>query len=180
MTPAGEGAVGARPQQDLDIGLLHGVVVVDVDHRQLGAAFFPRARRGVITLTCVVHAVGTPDHDRGRRLRHLARVDAGDLAGAGGKAGARNGRADRRVEARIFLHIGEAVDAIAHHQTHGAGIVIGKTINITLNPDCPDILVDMRAFRQVILNIVGNAAKFTPQPRAPSPSPWIARHPACA
>lgn len=36
-------------------------------------------------------------------------------------------------------------------------------VSIAHNPDCPDILVDLRAFRQVILNIVGNAAKFTPQ-----------------
>ena len=27
---AGERAIGAGPQQDLDIGLLHGVVVVDI------------------------------------------------------------------------------------------------------------------------------------------------------
>jgi hypothetical protein len=55
---------------------------------------------------------------------HLARVDAGDLAGAGGKADARNRRTDGRIEARIFLHMGEAIDAVFHHQTHGAGIVI--------------------------------------------------------
>jgi two-component system cell cycle sensor histidine kinase PleC len=36
-------------------------------------------------------------------------------------------------------------------------------ISIEVPAGCADILVDVRAFRQVILNIVGNAAKFTPQ-----------------
>src|SRR5665213_3277854 len=78
---AGERAIGARPQDDLDVGLLHGVVVVD--------------------------------------------VDGGDLAGADGKANAGDVGADGRVEAGIFLHMREPVDAIAHHHAHGAGIVIG-------------------------------------------------------
>src|SRR5258708_26516982 len=53
------------------------------------------------------------------RSAHLTRIDAGDLAGAGGKPDAGDGRADRRVEARIFLHMRKAVDAVAHHETHG-------------------------------------------------------------
>src|SRR5258708_12397251 len=42
---AGKRAVGARPQDDLDVGLLPGVVVVDIDRRDLGAAFFAGAHR---------------------------------------------------------------------------------------------------------------------------------------
>ena len=30
-----------------------------------------------------------------------------------------------RVEARIFLHMGEPIDAVAHHEAHRAGVVIG-------------------------------------------------------
>ena len=41
---AGERAVGAGPQQDLDVGLLHGVVVVDIDRRDLRAALLAGAR----------------------------------------------------------------------------------------------------------------------------------------
>ena len=121
---AGEGAVGAGPQQDLDVGLLHGVVVVDVDRRDLGAAFLPRAHRMRHHIDLGVHGIGAPDHDQVGDA-HLARIDAGDLAGADGKTDAGDVGADGRVEARIFLHMRKAVDAVAHHQPHGAGIVIG-------------------------------------------------------
>ncbi len=120
---AGKGAVGARPQQDLDVGLLHGVVVVDVDRRDPGAAFFPRAHRMRHHIDLGVHGIGAPDHDQVGDA-HLARIDAGDLAGADGKTDAGDVGADGRVEAGIFLHMRKAVDAVAHHQPHGAGIVI--------------------------------------------------------
>lgn len=53
--------------------------------------------------------------------------------------------------------VAEQVDLVRHAFPEAA------EIRIAVPPACPDILVDMRAFRQVILNIVGNAAKFTPQ-----------------
>ena len=31
----------------------------------------------------------------------------------------------RRMEAGIFLDVAQPVDAVAHHQAHGAGVVIG-------------------------------------------------------
>ena len=120
---AGERAVGARPQQDLDVGLLHGVVVVDIDRRDLGAALLARPGGVGHHVDLGRDRVGAPDHDQ-VGLRHLARIDAGDLAGAGGEAGAGDGRADGAVEARIFLDVGEPVDAVAHHEAHRAGIVI--------------------------------------------------------
>jgi hypothetical protein len=70
-----------------------------------------------------IHRIGAPDHDQIGDA-HLARIDAGDLAGAGGKPHPRDGRADGGVDARIFLHMGETVDAEAHHQPHGAGVVV--------------------------------------------------------
>ena len=120
---AGEGAVGAGPQHDLDVGLLHGVVVVDIDRRDLGAAFLAGAHRMRHHIDLGVHRIGAPDHDEVGDA-HLARIDAGDLAGADGKSDARDIGADRLVEAGIFLHMGKAVDAVAHHQAHGAGVVI--------------------------------------------------------
>ena len=121
---AGKRAVGAGPQDDLDVGLLHGVVVVDVDRRDLRAALLAGAHRVRHHVDLGVHGIGAPDHDQVGD-RHLARIDAGDLAGADGKADAGDVGADRRVEARIFLHMRETIDAVAHHQPHGAGIVIG-------------------------------------------------------
>ncbi len=121
---AGESAVGAGPQQYLDVGLLHGVVVVDVDRRDLRAAFLARAHRMRHHVDLGVHGIGAPDHDQVGDA-HLARIDAGDLAGADGEPDAGNVGANGRVEAGIFLHMRKAVDAVAHHQPHGAGVVIG-------------------------------------------------------
>src|SRR5665811_1411774 len=119
---AGEGAVGAGPQDDLDVGLLHGVVVVDVDRRDFGAALFPGAHRMRHHIDLGVHGIGAPDHDQVGD-DHLARIDACDLAGADGKSHTGDIRADRRVEAGIFLHMRKAVDAVAHYEAHGAGTV---------------------------------------------------------
>jgi hypothetical protein len=106
------------------MSVLHGVVVVDVDRRDPGAAFFSGTHRMRHHIDLGIHRVGAPDHDQIRDA-HLARIDARHLAGAGGKSHARDGRADRRIEARVFFHVREPVDAVAHHEPHGAGIVIG-------------------------------------------------------
>jgi PAS domain S-box-containing protein len=36
-------------------------------------------------------------------------------------------------------------------------------ILVQIGADCPDLLVDRRAFGQILLNVIGNACKFTPQ-----------------
>ena len=36
-------------------------------------------------------------------------------------------------------------------------------IGIDVGADCPDLLVDHRAFGQILMNVIGNAAKFTPR-----------------
>ena len=120
---AGKRAVGAGPQDDLDVGLLHGVVVVDIDRRDPGAALFPGAHRVRHHIDLGIHRIGAPDYDQVGD-RHLARIDARDLAGAGDKADARDVVANSGVEAGVFLDVREAVDAIAHHQTHSTGIII--------------------------------------------------------
>ena len=91
---AGKGAVGAGPQDDLDVGLLHGVVVVDVDRRDLGAALLAGAHRVRHHIDLGVDGIGAPDHDEVGDA-HLARIDAGDLAGADGKSDAGDIGADR-------------------------------------------------------------------------------------
>ena len=85
---------------------------------------FARAHRVGHHIDLGVDRIGAPDHHQ-IGFRHFARIDAGDLAGAGGKAGIGRIDADGGMEAGIFLDVAQAVDAVAHHQAHGAGIVIG-------------------------------------------------------
>ena len=120
---AGKGSIGAGPQQDLDVGLLHGVVVVDIDRRDFCAAFLAGARSVRHHIDLGVHGIGAPDHDEVGDA-HLARIDAGDLAGTDGKPDARDVGADGLVEAGIFFDMRQAVDTVAHYQPHGAGIVV--------------------------------------------------------
>ena len=120
---AGERAVGARLHQHGQVGLLHGAVHVDVDRRDLGAAFLARVDRVRHHVDLGIDRVGAPDHHQ-IRLRHFARIAAGDLAGSGGKAGIGRIDANRRMKAGIFLGVTQPVDAVAHHQAHGAGIII--------------------------------------------------------
>ena len=99
---AGERAVGARPQQHLQIGLLHGGVLVDVDRRDLGAALLARPHGMGHHVDLGVDRIGAPDHHQ-IRLRHFARIDAGDLAGAGRKSDARDVDADRADRSREYF-----------------------------------------------------------------------------
>ena len=118
----------------------------------IAAIFAPRSLRAriawVITLTWVFTGL-VPQITTRSDTRHLARIDAGDLAGADGKSDARDGRADRRVEAGIFLHMREAVDAVAHHEPHGAGVII--------RPD--------RLGAEFALGLRRSARRFRPAPR---------------
>ena len=121
---AGERPVGARPHAQREVGLLHGAVVVDVDGDDLGAALLARPRRVRHHVDLRVDGVGAPDHHQ-VGLRHLARVGAGEPAGAGDVAGPRQRRADGGVHARVALGVAQAVDAVTHHEAHGAGVVVG-------------------------------------------------------
>ena len=121
---AGQRPVGARPHAQRQVGLLHGAVVVDVDGHDLGAALLARAGGVRHHVDLRVDGVGAPDHHH-VGLRHLARVGAGQPAGAGDVAGPRQRGADGGVHARVALGVAQPVDAVAHHQAHGAGVVVG-------------------------------------------------------
>jgi len=75
-------------------------------------------------LTCVATAFGPPDDDA-VRLGHFARIGAHEATGSGEVAGPRDADADGCEKARIALGVREALDAVAHHQSHGAGVEIG-------------------------------------------------------
>src|SRR2546423_10740761 len=121
---AGEGAIGAGPQDDLDVSLLHGVVIVDVDRGDLRTAFLAGADRMRHHVDLSVHGISAPDHDEVGDA-HLARIDAGNLAGADRKPDPGDVGANGGVEAGIFLYMRKAVDAVSHHDAHGAGVVVG-------------------------------------------------------
>ena len=121
---AGQRAVGAGLQAQRQVGLLHGAVLVDVDRHDLGAALLAGAHGVRHHVDLRVDRIGAPDHHQ-VRLGHLARIDARQLAGAGDEAGPGQRRADRLVHLRVALGMAQAVDAVAHHEAHRAGIVVG-------------------------------------------------------
>ena len=121
---AGERPVGARLHQERHVGLLHGGVLVDVDGDDLGAALLARLHRMGHHVDLRMDRVRAPDHDAVGD-RHLARIGAAQMARAGHVAGPAHRRADGGILAGILLHVAQAVDAVAHHVAHGAGIIIG-------------------------------------------------------
>src|SRR6185437_12137025 len=100
------------------------VVVVDIDGGNARSALLPGARCMRHHVDLGVDGIGAPDHDEIGN-GHLAGIDAGDLAGADSKADAGDVGADRLIKAGILLDVGEAIDAVAHHDAHGAGVVVG-------------------------------------------------------
>ena len=117
-------AVGAGPDQHRQIGLLHGRIHIDVDHDELGAALFAGAGHMGEHVDLGIGRIGAPDDDQ-IGLRHFARIGAGELAGAGGKSGPGRIDADGGEEAGIFLGVAQAMDAVALHIAHGAGVKVG-------------------------------------------------------
>ena len=124
MTAHAKRAVGAGPQQDLHVRLLHGGVVVDVDDGDLGAALPARPHGVRHDVDLGVHRVGAPDDDA-VGLGHFARIGAGEPPGAGDEAGPGEVGADRGVLAGIFLGVPQPIDAVAHDEAHRAGVVVG-------------------------------------------------------
>ena len=121
---AGQRPVGAGTQQQRQVRLLHGGGAIDVHHRDLGAAFLAGADGVGHHIDLGRHRIGAPD-DHQVRAADLARIGAREPAGAGHVAAPGRVHADAGEEAGIALGVGEAVDAVAHHQAHGARIEIG-------------------------------------------------------
>jgi hypothetical protein len=71
-----------------------------------------------------MHRIRAPDH-HAIGNRHLARIGTCELAGTGHVAGPAHGRADGGILAGILFDVAQTIDAVAHHEAHGAGIVIG-------------------------------------------------------
>jgi two-component system cell cycle sensor histidine kinase PleC len=90
-------------------------------------------------------------HDSGSRLLSLindvldvARVEAGKV----------------RLELQpcnVAMIVEEQLRVLRHAYPDAA------RISAAIDPGCPDLMADRRAFGQVLINVIGNAAKFTPR-----------------
>ena len=120
---AGERAVGARPQRQMQVGLLGGAGAVRVHHHQLGAALL-RRHRVLHHVDLGVDRIAAPDHHQVGMLGGLAQVDAALGADAGDPAGVGQRHADGREPARVLHRMAQPLDAVALHQPHGAGVEV--------------------------------------------------------
>ena len=117
-------AIRAGSHEKRVIGLPHRLVPVDI-HRDDGRApGFAGLDRVVHHVHLGVHGIRAPDHDD-LAFGHLARIDARQASRAGDEAGPGHVGADRVVETGIFLRVSQAIDAVAHHEAHRSGVVIG-------------------------------------------------------
>ena len=107
-----------------EIGLLHRRVLIDVDDDDLRAAFLARLDGVGHDIDLGDHGIGAPDH-HAVGFRHLARIGPAQRARPHHPAGPGQIGADRTEEAGVLLGVAQPVDAVALHQPHRAGIVIG-------------------------------------------------------
>src|SRR5262245_45723516 len=121
---ASECTIGARLDKHRQIGLLHRSIHVDVNSYDFGASPLPRAHSMGHYVHLGIDGVSSPN-DHQIRLRHFARIDACDASDPGGVARVSRVDADGRVKSGVFLDVPQAIDAVAHHQAHRAGVVIG-------------------------------------------------------
>ena len=121
---AGKRTVCAGLKNQRHVRLFHGRRVVDVDDDDLGAAFLARLDRMGHHIDLGGHRVGAPYH-HAIGFSHLARIGTAQSAGAHGDAGPGGIDADRAEESGIALGVAQAMDRVALHESHRAGILIG-------------------------------------------------------
>ncbi len=108
----------------MHIGLLGRAGAVGIDHDQLGAAL-PGAHGVGHDVDLGVDRIAAPDHDQVGMLIDLAHVGAALGADARDPPGVGERDADGREIARILHRVAQPVDAVALHQPHRAGVVVG-------------------------------------------------------
>ena len=117
-------AIGARPQDQAKVRLLARAVPIGIDGDDLGAAVFPSLDRVHHHVDLGIDRIGPPNHDH-VGFRHFPGISAMQATGAGDEAAERQGRADGRILPGVVFCMAQPLDAVAHDQPHGAGIVIG-------------------------------------------------------
>ena len=121
---AGERAVGPGLELQRQVRLPHRLGRIDVDRDDLGAMLFAGARRVGHQIDLGRGGVGAPDDDD-LGLRHFRWRNAGHAPRSRDVAGPGDADADVAEKAGISLDVGQAVDAVAHHEAHRAGVEIG-------------------------------------------------------
>ena len=121
---AGQRRVRAGAQGQVHVGSGGARRAVGIDHHQLGAALLPGAGDVAHQVDLGGDGVAAPHHDQ-VGLRHLPRVRAPDVAHPRLPPGGGDGGADRHLLARVAHDVAQPLDAVALHQAHGAGGVIG-------------------------------------------------------
>src|SRR5262249_245723 len=97
---------------------------IDVDDDDLRAAFLAGANRVGHDVDLGGDRVGAPNDDA-IRLRHFPRISAHEPAGSGDISWPSDADADCPMEAGIALRMREALNSVAHHETHRAGVEVG-------------------------------------------------------
>ena len=119
----GQRAVGTGLQGQVHVGLRSRAGAIRVHDHELRAALFSGdGMRHHVDLG--VDRVAAPDHHEVRMLVDLAHVGAALEAGAGNPARVRQRHADRGKPARVLHLVAQAVDAVALHMPHRAGIEV--------------------------------------------------------
>ena len=121
---AGQRAVGAGLNTQEQIGLFGGRIAIGVDHHQARTALVPGGEGVAHDIDLSGGGIGAPDYYH-IGVGHFARVDTRQTTGAGHVTIPRQRGTDGGMLAGIALGMAQAIDAITHHQAHGAGIEIG-------------------------------------------------------
>ena len=121
---AGERAVRAGPERHVMVGDPGGPRLVGVHDHERRAPRLPRLGDVGHDVDLGRRRIAAPDDDQ-VRLRHLARIAAHISADTGPPAVAGKARADGLVLPRVAHDVAQAVDPVALHQAHGAGVVVG-------------------------------------------------------
>ena len=121
---ASQSAIGSRLDNIFVVSLLHGACVINIDTDHFGRPVFTGDVDVGHHINLRVHGIATPYHDQ-IRLLHLARINAGNAPRSGKITRPTQGDAKSAIHAGIILGMGQALNAIAHDEAHGASIVIG-------------------------------------------------------
>ena len=121
---AGQRTVGARPRHQMDMGFLGGAGAVRIHHHQFRAPLALGSGNVLHDVDLCADRVCAPN-DNQIAVGHLTRIQAALGSGAGDPAGVHERNTEGGVLARVTHDVAKALDAVALHEPHGAGVVEG-------------------------------------------------------